>query len=162
MRHTMSDKVPMTLQGAEQLRTELKWRKGEERSRIVEAIATAREHGDLSENAEYHAAKEQQSFNEGRIQEIEGKIAMAEVIDTRKIKTSKVVFGAHVEVVDEETDEEFAYHIVGDDEADFEKGKISISSPMARAMIGKEEGDSIEVKAPGGVRAFEILDVNYA
>jgi transcription elongation factor GreA len=157
----MSEKVPMTLQGAELLKAEVKRRKSVDRSRIVEAIATAREHGDLKENAEYHAAKEQQSFNEGRISEIETSIALAEVVDVAKIKSSKVVFGATVSVVDEDTEEEVTYHIVGVDEADLEKGKISVTSPMARGMIGKEEGDTVVVKAPGGDRHFEILDIKY-
>ncbi|WP_085446191.1 transcription elongation factor GreA [Magnetofaba australis] len=155
------DKVPMTLEGAEQLKEELKSRKGPERKRIVAAIEEARAHGDLSENAEYHAAKEQQGFNEGRIKEIEGKLAHAEIIDTSKLQSEKVVFGAKVTVEVEETGEEVTYHIVGVDEADLELGKISISSPMARAMIGKEEGDVAEVKAPGGVRHYEILSVDF-
>jgi transcription elongation factor GreA len=157
----MSQKVPMTLQGAKLLKAELKRRKSEDRSRIVEAIATAREHGDLKENAEYHAAKEQQSFNEGRISEIETSIALAEVVDISKIKSSKVVFGATVSVVDEETEEEMTYHIVGVDEADLKKGKISVTSPMARGMIGKEEGDTVVVRAPGGNRHFELLEIKY-
>ena len=157
----MSQKVPMTLQGAKLLKAELKRRKREDRSRIVEAIATAREHGDLKENAEYHAAKEQQSFNEGRISEIETSIALAEVVDISKIKSSKVVFGATVSVVDEETEEEMTYHIVGVDEADLKKGKISVTSPMARGMIGKEEGDTVVVRAPGGNRHFELLEIKY-
>ncbi|MGN7611339.1 transcription elongation factor GreA [Magnetococcales bacterium HHB-1] len=157
----MTEKVFMTLEGAEQLRKELKWRKGEERSRIVEAIATAREHGDLSENAEYAAAKEQQSFNEGRIQEVETKLAMAEVIDTSRLRGDRVVFGAKVTVADIDTDEETTYHIVGVDEADLEQGKISISSPMARGMIGKEEGDEVVVHAPGGKRHYEVVSVAF-
>ncbi len=157
----MSQKVPMTLKGAEKLKAELKQRKTVDRPRIVEAIATAREHGDLSENAEYHAAKEQQSFNEGRINEIEAKIAHAEIIDPSKIRSDKVVFGATVNVVDEDTDDEFTYQIVGIDEADLDQGMISVTSPMARGMIGKCEGDSVEVRAPGGVRRFEILGIQY-
>ncbi|MBF0455277.1 MAG: transcription elongation factor GreA [Magnetococcales bacterium] len=157
----MSQKVPMTLQGAELLKAELKRRKSEDRPRIVEAISTAREHGDLKENAEYHAAKEQQSFNEGRISEIETSIALAEVVDVASIKSDKVVFGATVRVVDEETDDEVTYQIVGVDEADLKKGKISVTSPMARGMIGKEEGDTVVVRAPGGDRHFEILEINY-
>ncbi|MBF0195645.1 MAG: transcription elongation factor GreA [Magnetococcales bacterium] len=157
----MSQKVPMTLKGAELLKAELKRRKTTDRSRIVEAIATAREHGDLKENAEYHAAKEQQSFNEGRISEIETSIALAQVVDVSKIKSNKVVFGATVDVVDEETEVETTYHIVGVDEADLEKGKISVTSPMARGMIGKEEGDTVVVRAPGGDRHFEILGIKY-
>ncbi|MBF0368383.1 MAG: transcription elongation factor GreA [Magnetococcales bacterium] len=157
----MSQTVPMTLAGAEQLKAELQRRKSEDRPRIIEAISVARDHGDLSENAEYHAAKEQHGFNEGRIKEIESKIANAQVIDTSRIKTSKVAFGAKVTVADEESDEETTYQIVGVDEADLELGKISITSPMARAMIGKEEGDTAEVRAPGGLRHFEILNISY-
>lgn len=157
----MLNKVPMTIQGAEKLKAELKRRKSEDRYRIVEAISVARDHGDLSENAEYHAAKEQQSFNEGRIQEIEGLLAHAEIIDTSRIRSSKVVFGAQVKVVDEKSDVESDYRIVGEDEADLEHGMISISSPMARAMIGKEVGDSILVRAPGGNLNFEILEIRY-
>ncbi|MBF0382839.1 MAG: transcription elongation factor GreA [Magnetococcales bacterium] len=157
----MSQKVPMTLKGAELLKAELKRRKTVDRARIVEAIATAREHGDLKENAEYHAAKEQQSFNEGRISEIETSIALAQVVDVANIKSDKVVFGATVDVVDEETDKESTYHIVGVDEADLKKGKISVTSPMARGMIGKEEGDTVVVRAPGGDRHFEILSIKY-
>ncbi|MBF0622983.1 MAG: transcription elongation factor GreA [Magnetococcales bacterium] len=157
----MTQKVPMTLAGAEQLREELKMRKTTERHTIVEAIATARDHGDLSENAEYEAAKDQQAFNEGRIQEIESKLANAEIIDTARLKSIRIVFGAKVLLVDVETDEEVTYTIVGEDEADLDEGKISISSPMARAMIGKEEGDEITVRAPGGVRQFEVLGLSF-
>ncbi|GAB0057100.1 Transcription elongation factor GreA [Candidatus Magnetaquicoccaceae bacterium FCR-1] len=157
----MNKKVPMTLQGAEKLKAELKRRKSEERSRIVEAISVARDHGDLSENAEYHAAKEQQSFNEGRIQEIESMLALAEIIDTSRIRSTKVVFGAKVTVVDEKTDTESVYRIVGEDEADLEQGMISITSPMARGMIGKEVGDTIEVRAPSGVLRYEILAIQF-
>ncbi|MEO5366586.1 MAG: transcription elongation factor GreA [Magnetococcus sp. WYHC-3] len=157
----MSAKVPMTLLGAEQLKQELKRRKTEDRPRIIEAIAEARSHGDLSENAEYEAAKEQQSFNEGRIKEIEAALANAEIIDTSRLRSDKVVFGAKVKLVDEETEEEASYQIVGVNEADLEHGKISISSPMARAMIGKQEGDSIEVRAPGGLRHYEILSISF-
>lgn len=154
-------KVPMTLQGADKLKAELKRRKTEDRPRIVEAISVARAHGDLSENAEYHAAKEQQSFNEGRIQQIETMLANAEIIDTSRIRSSKVVFGAQVRVVDEKTDAESVYRIVGEDEADLEQGMISITSPMARGMIGKEVGDTIEVRAPGGVMRYEILAIQF-
>lgn len=151
----------MTVRGAEKLREELKRLKSVERPRIVEAISVAREHGDLSENAEYHAAKEQQSFNEGRITEIESRISQAEVIDPAKIQSHKVVFGATVTVVDMEAEEEVTYQIVGVDEADLDKGMISITSPMARGMIGKEEGDRVQVHAPGGVRQFEIVEIHY-
>ncbi|MBF0438476.1 MAG: transcription elongation factor GreA [Magnetococcales bacterium] len=157
----MLSKVPMTLQGAEKLKAELKRRKGEDRQRIVEAISVARDHGDLSENAEYHAAKEQQSFNEGRIKEVESMLANAEIIDTSRIRSSKVVFGAKVKMVDEKTDQEKIYRIVGDDEANLEQGMISISSPVARGMIGKEVGDTIEVRAPGGVYRYEILEISF-
>ncbi|MBF0414882.1 MAG: transcription elongation factor GreA [Magnetococcales bacterium] len=157
----MSQRVPMTVRGAEKLREELKRLKSVERPRIVEAISVAREHGDLSENAEYHAAKEQQSFNEGRITEIEAHLAVAEVIDPAKIQSSKVVFGATVTVTDLETQEESTYQIVGVDEADLDRGMISVTSPMARGMIGKEEGDRVQVNAPGGVRRFEIVEIHY-
>ncbi|MBF0613399.1 MAG: transcription elongation factor GreA [Magnetococcales bacterium] len=157
----MADTVPMTLEGAEQLRVELKRRKSVDRARIIEAISVAREHGDLSENAEYHAAKEQQSFNEGRIKEIESKLARADVIDPSRIQSDKVVFGAKVTLVDVDSDEEIQYQIVGVDEADLERGKISITSPVARALIGKEEGDEIEVRAPGGLRHYELLRIRY-
>ncbi|MBF0109753.1 MAG: transcription elongation factor GreA [Magnetococcales bacterium] len=157
----MSQRIPMTVRGAEKLKEELKRLKSVERPRIVEAISVAREHGDLSENAEYHAAKEQQSFNEGRITELETRLAQAEIIDPSKIQSSKVVFGATVTVTDVETDEEATYQIVGVDEANLEQGMISITSPMARGMIGKEEGDRVQVHAPGGIRRFEILEIHY-
>ncbi|MBF8271463.1 MAG: transcription elongation factor GreA [Magnetococcales bacterium] len=151
----------MTVRGAEKLREELKRLKSVERPRIVEAISVAREHGDLSENAEYHAAKEQQSFNEGRITELETRLAQAEVIDPTKIQSHKVVFGATVTVTDMEAGEEATYQIVGVDEANLDQGMISITSPMARGMIGKEEGDRIQVNAPGGIRRFEIVEIHY-
>ena len=157
----MTQKVPMTVRGEQKLKAELKRLKSVERPRIVEAISVAREHGDLSENAEYHAAKEQQSFNEGRIKEIETSLANAEVIDPLSIRSNKVVFGAHVTLADEETDEEMTYQIVGIDEADLEHGMISVTSPMARGMIGREVGDSVVVRAPGGDRHFEVLDIRY-
>lgn len=155
------EKVPMTRPGFEALELELKRRQSEDRHRIVKAISEAREHGDLSENAEYHAAKEQQSHNEGRIMELEDILARAEVIDISKMSGDTIKFGATVQLVDEETDEEKNYQIVGDQEADVACGKISISSPIARALIGKEEGDSVEVAAPGGARAYEVLRVQY-
>ena len=155
------EKVPMTRPGFTALELELKRRQSEDRHRIVKAIAEAREHGDLSENAEYHAAKEQQSHNEGRIMELEDVVARAEVIDIAKMSGDTIKFGATVKLIDEETDEEKHYQIVGDQEADVAGGKISISSPIARALIGKEEGDSVEFAAPGGVRAYEILHVQY-
>lgn len=155
------DKVPMTAAGHAALTAEYQRRTSEDRPRIIQAISEARAHGDLSENAEYHAAKEQQSLNEGRIQELESLLALADVIDVSKISGNTVKFGATVTVVDEDTDEEKTYQIVGDPEADAGAGRISISSPIARALIGKEQGDSIEVAAPGGSRAYEILAIKY-
>jgi transcription elongation factor GreA len=157
----MVDKVPMTPGGFTKLQEELRWRQQEERPRIIEAIAEARAHGDLSENAEYHAAKEAQSHNEGRVSELEDLTARAEVIDLTKMSGSKIKFGATVKLIDEDTDEEKIYQIVGDQEADVKSGRISISSPIARAMIGKEAGESIEVVAPGGSKAYEILAVSW-
>jgi transcription elongation factor GreA len=157
----MVDKVPMTPSGFTKLQEELRWRQQEERPRIIEAISEARAHGDLSENAEYHAAKEAQSHNEGRVTELEDLTARAEVIDLSKMSGSKIKFGATVKLIDEDTDEEKIYQIVGDQEADVKEGRISISSPIARALIGKEAGDSIEVVAPGGSKAYEILAVNW-
>lgn len=155
-------KVPMTLRGAEKLREELRQLKNVERPRIIEAIAEARSHGDLKENAEYHAAREQQGFVEGRIKEIEGKLSNCEVIDvTRLNATGKVVFGATVKLLDLETDEEVIYQIVGDDEADIKQGLISVSSPIARGLVGKEEGEEVKIGVPGGMRLFEILEVLY-
>ena len=157
----MVEKVPMTQNGFNQLHEELRWRQQEERPRIIKAIAEARAHGDLSENAEYHAAKEAQSHNEGRISELEDLTARAEVIDLSKMSGDKVKFGATVKLIDEDTDEEKVYQIVGDQEADVKAGRISVSSPIARAMIGKEVGDSIEVNAPGGSKAYEILALTW-
>ena len=155
------NKVPMTAGGFQSLKEELRWRQQEERPRIIEAISEARSHGDLSENAEYHAAKEAQSLNEGRVNELEDLVARAEIIDVSKLSGDKVKFGATVVVVDEDTEEERTYQIVGDQEADVKQGRISISSPIARALIGKEVGDSIEVVAPGGSKAYEILAINW-
>lgn len=152
----------MTREGFAMLEAELKKRQSEDRPAIIEAIAEARAHGDLSENAEYHAAKEQQSHNEGRISELEDLLSRAEVIDISKLSGDTVKFGATVKIVDEETDEEKTYQIVGDQEADVKKGKISISSPIARALIGRAVGDSVEVAAPGGAKDFEILEVKFA
>ncbi len=147
------NKVPLTARGADQLKAELKRLKSVERPRIIQAIAEAREHGDLKENAEYHAAKEQQSFAEGRIQEIEGKLSHAQIIDvTTMTNTGKVIFGATVELLDLESDEQIVYQIVGEDEADAKEGRISINSPIARALIGKNEGDEVTVAAPAGAR----------
>jgi transcription elongation factor GreA len=154
--------VPLTARGAEQLRTELERLKRVERPRIIEAIAEARAHGDLKENAEYHAAREQQGFVEGRIQDIEGKLSNAQIIDVTQLpRTGKVVFGVTVDVLDVDKDEEHTYVIVGDDEADIKQGKISISSPIARGLIGKAEGDVAMVDAPAGKRELEILEVRY-
>lgn len=154
-------RIPMTVQGHQSLETELKTLKSAERPAVIAAIAEARAHGDLSENAEYHAAKEKQSFIEGRVAELEDKLARAQVIDTSKLNGDTVKFGATVKVVDEDTSEEFTYMIVGEDEANVAEGKISISSPIARAMIGKEEGDSAEVAAPGGAKTFEIVEISW-
>ena len=154
-------RIPMTSGGYEALQAELKVLKSEERPNIIAAIAEARSHGDLSENAEYHAAKEKQSFIEGRIIELEGKLAHAEVIDTSRLAGKTVKFGATVKLTDEDSGESFTYKIVGDDEANVKEKKISISSPIARAMIGKEEGDVVEVVAPGGAKSFEIVKVKF-
>ena len=155
-------KIPLTKAGAEKLRAELHELKTVQRPAIVTAIAEARSHGDLSENAEYHAAKERQGFIEGRISELENKLANAQVIDTRLVDADgRCVFGATVDLEDSVTGETVTYQIVGDDEADIRQGKISISSPTARALIGKSAGDTAEVRAPGGVRVYEILDVKY-
>lgn len=155
------DKVPMTEDGYTALQTELKHLKSVERPAIIEAIAEARAHGDLSENAEYHAARERQSFNEGRIQELEAVISKAEVIDPTKLGGNTVKFGANVLIVDEDTDVELCYQIVGQYESDADNGKISISAPIARALIGKSVGDSVEVKTPQGLKTYEILEVNW-
>ena len=155
-------KTPMTVEGAEMLRAELKKLKSEARPRVIKAIAEAREHGDLKENAEYHAAREEQGFIEGRIQEIEGKLSGAQVIDVTKIAPSgKVIFGVTVHLINAETDAEQTYRIVGDDEADLKQNKISVSSPIARALIGKEEGDVVTVQAPGGTVEYEIDSVEH-
>ncbi len=155
------DKVPMTAGGYAALDEELRRRQQVERPRIIQMISEARAHGDLSENAEYHAAKEAQGMNEGRIAEIEDKISRAEVIDVSKLTGGTVKFGATVTVLDEDTEEEKVYRIVGDAEADVKEGRISISSPIARAMIGKSKGDSFEVSAPGGSKSYEILELRY-
>ena len=156
------NKVPLTARGAEQLRIELEQLKRVERPKIIEAIAEARAHGDLKENAEYHAAREQQGFIEGRIKELEGKLSHAQIIDVTQLpQTGKVVFGTTVDVLDMDKDEEHTFIIVGDDEADIKQGKISVGSPIARGLIGKSEGDTALVDAPGGKREFEILEVRY-
>jgi transcription elongation factor GreA len=160
---TTMDKYPLTPNGLKNLQDELEDLKKVQRPNVIAAIAEARAHGDLSENAEYHAAREQQSFIEGRIQELEAVTSKAQVIDPSQFKGEKTVkFGAKVEIVDEETDEEFAYQIVGDYETDTDIGKISMSSPIARALIGKCEGDSVHVHTPKGRRDYEILSVAYA
>ena len=151
----------MTMEGHSALEQELSHLKSVERPAVIQAIAEAREHGDLSENAEYHAAKERQSFIEGRIAELDDKLARAEVIDLSKLNGTKVRFGATVTIIDVDTEDEHVYKIVGDDEADISEGKISISSPIARALIGKEEGDEAEVAAPGGAKAYEIAKVEF-
>jgi len=151
----------MTTQGAEAMREEVKYMKTVKRPQIIEAIATARAHGDLSENAEYHAAKEEQGFNEGRITELEDKLGRAQVINPAEIDSDKVVFGAHVTLVDVESGDEVTYQIVGVDEADIDKGSVSITSPIARSLIGKEVGDVAIVRAPGGEKEYEIEDISY-
>lgn len=154
------DKIPMTRAGHTALETELKTLKSEERPAIIRAISEAREHGDLSENAEYHSAREKQSFIEGRIKELEGILSLAEVIDPKTL-SGPIKFGATVTVVDEDTDEEKTWQIVGEHEANIEKGLLNVKSPIARALIGKEEGDSVEVRTPGGDKAYEILKIDY-
>jgi transcription elongation factor GreA len=152
----------MTLRGAERLRQELKQLKSEARPNVIKAIAEARSHGDLSENAEYHAAREQQSFIEGRINEIENRLSNAEVIDVTKLNAAgRVVFGSTVEVEDQGGGAKLTYQLVGDDEADIKRGMLSVSSPIARALIGKSEGDVVDVTAPGGTRSYEIVSVRY-
>ena len=154
--------IPMTVRGAELLRKELDFLKNVRRPEIIKAIAEAREHGDLKENAEYHAAREQQGFCEGRIQEIEGKLGNAQVIDvTRLPNNGKVIFGATVVLVNNDTDDEVTYQIVGDDEADIKAGLISVNSPIARGLIGKELDDTVNIVTPGGTVEFEIIEVNY-
>lgn len=154
------NRIPMTVQGEKALREEVQKLKTEERPRVIEAIAEARAHGDLKENAEYHAAREQQSFIEGRILEIESKLSQSQVIDVTKIEsTGKVIFGTTVNLINVDTDETLCYQIVGDDEADIKNGKISISSPIARALIGKEEGEIVAVQIPSGTVEYEIDEV---
>lgn len=155
------EKVPMTAGGLTPLQEELKQLKSKDRREVIKAISEAREHGDLSENAEYHAAKERQGFIEGRIQELEDVISRADVIDVSKLSGKTVKFGATVTVVDEDTDEETTYQIVGPYEADLAKKLISVQSPIARALIGKTIGDTAEVKAPGGIKSYEVLKVKF-
>ena len=155
------EKVPMTVSGFEQLKEELRRRQQEERPRIITAISEARAHGDLSENAEYHSAKEAQSLNEGRIGELEDLTARAEVIDVSKLSGDRVKFGATVKLVDEDTEEEKTYQLVGEPEADVRSGLVSITSPIARALIGKGVGDTVEVTTPGGGKSYEVVAVQY-
>lgn len=155
------ERIPMTAEGHAALQAELKVLKSVERPSIIAAISEARSHGDLSENAEYHAAKEKQSFIEGRISELDDKLARADIIDVSKLGGKKIRFGATVTIIDVDSEETFTYKIVGEDEADVKDGKISITSPLARAMIGKEEGDEAEVAAPSGARAYEVSKVVY-
>jgi transcription elongation factor GreA len=155
------ERIPMTAEGHAALQAELKVLKSVERPSIIAAISEARSHGDLSENAEYHAAKEKQSFIEGRISELDDKLARADIIDISKLGGKKIRFGATVTIIDVDSEEKFTYKIVGEDEANVKEGKISITSPLARAMIGKEEGDEAEVAAPSGARAYEVAKVVY-
>ncbi|HUD50587.1 transcription elongation factor GreA [Parvibaculum sp.] len=155
------ERVPMTAEGYKSLEDEIRFLKSVERPRIIKAIAEARAHGDLSENAEYHAAKEQQGLNESRVLELEDKISRAEVIDVSKLSGTTVKFGATVTLADEDTDEEVKYQIVGEIEADVKKGRVSITSPIARALIGKSVGDSVEVNTPGGGKSYEILKIEF-
>jgi transcription elongation factor GreA len=153
--------LPMTVAGFAALEAELKRRQQEERPRIIQAIAEARSHGDLSENAEYHAAKESQSHNEGRIAELEDKISRADIIDVSKLSGNTIKFGATVTLIDEDTESEKRYQIVGDSEADVKAGKVSISSPISRALIGKKVGDAVEVNTPGGGKSYEIVKIDF-
>ena len=158
----MTTRYPMTVRGEQMLRDELADLKSVQRPKVIEEIAVAREHGDLKENAEYHAAREQQSFIEARLKDIEGKLGNSQVIDIHKVKhTGKVIFGSTVELNELDSDETVTYQIVGEDEADFEAGKISFSSSVARAVIGKSEGDDVSVETPGGVKEYEVLSVKY-
>jgi transcription elongation factor GreA len=155
------DKVPITIKGFSALEQELRHRQQVERPRIIQQIADARTHGDLSENAEYHAAKETQGLNEGRIIELESLIARAEIIDVTKLSGNRIKFGATVKLVDEDTEEEKTYQIVGEPEADVRSGRVSITSPIARALMGKTVGDTVEVTTPGGGKSYEVMDVMF-
>jgi transcription elongation factor GreA len=155
------EKIPMTLGGYEKMEAELKHLKSVERPSIIKAISEAREHGDLSENAEYHAAKERQSFVEGRIQELESKISLADIIDVSQMTGTIVKFGATVTLVDEDTEDDVIYQIVGADEGDIKQGRLSITAPLARALIGKTIGDTVEVTTPGGTRSYEVTQVAF-
>ena len=157
----MMDKVPMTASGHQAMLEEIKHLKAVERPRIIKAITEARAHGDLSENAEYHAAKDQQGWIEARVAELEDKVSRAEVIDVTKLSGDTVKFGAFVTLVDEDSEEQSVYQIVGEFEADVKKGKISVTSPIARAIIGKKRGDSVEVMTPGGGKSYEIIKIRY-
>jgi transcription elongation factor GreA len=155
------EKVPMTAGGYNRLQDELKHLKSVARPEVIKAIAEAREHGDLSENAEYHAARERQSFIEGRVMELEDRISRAEIIDTSKLSGDTIKFGATVTLADEDTDEEITYQIVGQDESDIKEGRLSISAPLARSLIGKAEGDQVEVTTPGGSKSYEIVSIQF-
>ncbi len=155
------EKVPMTPEGHARLREELQNLRSVERPKVIQMIATAREHGDLKENAEYHAARDKQSFIEGRVKDIEAKLALAEVIDPSKLGGDRIAFGAHVKLSNTQTDEEVSYQIVGPDEADIASGTISVTSPMARQLLGKEVGDEVKMRMPGGERIYEILEVVF-
>ena len=155
------ERIPLTQEGYEKLNAELARLKTVERPAVIQAIAEAREHGDLSENAEYHAAREKQSFLEGRINDLEAKLSRAEVIDTSNITGSNVRFGAYVKLYDEDKEVEVKYRIVGEEESDIADGKLSIKSPLAKALIGKEAGDVVEVSSPGGVKSYEIIEVHF-
>jgi transcription elongation factor GreA len=155
------DKNPITPDGYAKLRDELNHLRSVERPKVIQMIATAREHGDLSENAEYHAARDKQSFIEGRVKDLENKLALAEVIDPTKLSGTRVAFGATVKLSNTQTEEEVSYRIMGADEADLEKGSISVTSPLARSLIGKEVGDEVKVRMPGGERVYEVLEVTF-
>lgn len=155
------EKLPMTREGFEKLQAELKQLKTIDRHEVIKAIAAARELGDLSENAEYHAARERQGFIEGRIAELEDKLARADVIDVKLLDGTSVKFGASIKLIDEDTEETVSYQIVGDDESNLSRGKISLSSPLAKALIGKEVGDAVDVRTPGGVKSYEIIEVTF-
>jgi len=156
------NKVPVTVRGHEQMQEELKRLKSQDRPQVITAIAEARAHGDLKENAEYHAAKEQQGFIEGRIKELEGKLSNIQVIDVTTIDAKgKIIFGSTVELIDEESGKEIVYRIVGEDEADIKSGLISVTSPIARALIGKNEGDIVNFQAPGGEKQYEVVEIRY-
>ena len=157
----MSDKIPMTAEGLARLEEELRYLRNTARPEVIRAIAQAREHGDLSENAEYHAARDKQSFIEGRVGELEDKVARAEVIDVSKLSGKTVKFGATVSLIDEDTDEKLTYQLVGEDEADVKQGRLAITAPLARALIGKSSGDSVEVHTPKGEKAYEIRRVKF-